>query len=206
MLVTLGLVALAVFAVDQITKVLVTTTLTRGEEIHVIGDILILQYVKNSGAAFSLASGSTWIFSLIAVCVVVTVGWFARRIRSAVWAIFFGLLLGGTLGNLFDRLFREPSFGLGRVIDFVFTPWLLPAIYNFADIAICTAMALFVVLSLRGVGFDGRRGQRTHGVVEGGTSPSSDSDDGGQEQPEQQNTATRLAAEAQREIDKPGRA
>jgi len=156
-LVTLGLVALAVFAIDQIAKHLVTTTLTLGEDVHVLGDVLILHYVKNPGAAFSLASGSTWIFSIIAACVVVAVIWFARRIRSAAWALFFGLLLGGTLGNLFDRLFREPSFGLGHVIDFLYTPWLLPAIYNIADIAICSAMAIFVILSLRGVNLDGTR-------------------------------------------------
>lgn len=157
MLVTLGLVALAVFAIDQIAKHLVTTTLTLGEDVHVLGDVLILHYVKNPGAAFSLASGSTWIFSIIAACVVVAVIWFSRRIRSAAWALFFGLLLGGTLGNLFDRLFREPSFGLGHVIDFLYTPWLLPAIYNIADIAICSAMAIFVILSLRGVNLDGTR-------------------------------------------------
>ncbi|PPG28541.1 signal peptidase II [Rathayibacter sp. AY2B9] len=157
MLVTLGLVALAVFAIDQTAKFLVTTNLTLGEDVHVLGDVLILHYVKNPGAAFSLASGSTWIFSIIAACVVVAVIWFSRRIRSTAWGVFFGLLLGGTLGNLFDRLFREPSFGLGHVVDFLFTPWLLPAIYNVADIAICTAMALFVLLSVRGVGLDGTR-------------------------------------------------
>lgn len=160
MLVTLGLVALAVFAIDQTAKHLVSTGLTLGEDVHVLGDVLILHYVKNPGAAFSLASGSTWIFSIIAACVVVAVVWFSRRIRSTAWALFFGLLLGGTLGNLFDRLFREPSFGLGHVVDFLYTPWLLPAIYNVADIAICTAMGLFVILSLRGVNLDGTRTSR----------------------------------------------
>nr|WP_085476319.1 signal peptidase II [Rathayibacter oskolensis] len=159
-MVTLGLVALAVFAIDQIAKHLVTTTLVLGEDVHILGDVLIFHYVKNPGAAFSLASGSTWIFSIIAACVVVAVIWFSRRIRSTAWAIFFGLLLGGTLGNLFDRLFREPSFGLGHVVDFIFTPWLLPAIYNVADISICSAMAIFVILSLRGIGLDGTRATR----------------------------------------------
>jgi signal peptidase II len=156
-LVTLGLVALAIFSVDQLTKRLVETSLTLGEDVHVIGDLLVLHYVKNSGAAFSLASGMTWIFSIIATAVVIVIVWTSRRIRSMGWAVFFGLLLGGTLGNLFDRLFREPSFGLGHVVDFISTPWLLPAIYNVADIAICTAMAIFVILTLRGIGIDGTR-------------------------------------------------
>ncbi|QHC56972.1 signal peptidase II [Rathayibacter tanaceti] len=159
-MVALGLVAFAVFAIDQTAKYLVTTNLALGEDVRILGDVLILHYVKNPGAAFSLASGSTWIFSIIAACVVVAVLWFSSRIRSLAWAVFFGLLLGGTLGNLFDRLFREPSFGLGHVVDFLFTPWLLPAIYNVADIAICSAMAVFVVLSLRGVALDGTRAER----------------------------------------------
>ena len=66
--------------------------------------------------------------------------WFARRIRSVAWAALFGLLLGGTLGNLTDRLIRPPGFGVGHVVDFILVPWLLPAIFNLADTAIVTSM------------------------------------------------------------------
>jgi signal peptidase II len=83
--------------------------------------------------------------------------WFARRIHSVAWALVFGLLLGGVLGNLTDRLLREPSFGLGHVIDFISTPWMLPAIYNVADISIVSSMVLFMILTIRGVGLDGTR-------------------------------------------------
>ena len=103
----------------------------------------------NSGAAFSFASGSTWVFSIIAAAVVVFLIWFARRIRSLSWAVLFGLLLGGTLGNLTDRLLRAPGFGVGRVVDFIQIP-VLQAIFNIADSAIVTSMALFVLLTLRG--------------------------------------------------------
>jgi signal peptidase II len=72
----------------------------------------------------------------------------------------FGLLLGGVLGNLTDRLFREPGFGIGHVIDFISTPWLIPAIYNVADIAIVSSMVLFMILTIRGVGLDGSRPAR----------------------------------------------
>lgn len=112
--------------------------------------------MKNSGAAFSLASGSTWFFSIVAAGVAVFIVWYARRIRSMSWAILFGMLLGGTLGNLTDRLFREPGFGLGHVIDFV-QVWGFPAIFNVADSFIVASMGLFIILSLRGVRLDGTR-------------------------------------------------
>jgi signal peptidase II len=83
--------------------------------------------------------------------------WYAPRIRSTAWAVLFGLLLGGLLGNLTDRLFRAPGFGVGHVVDFLQIP-LLPAIFNLADVAIVSSMGLFLILTLRGVGLDGSRG------------------------------------------------
>jgi len=68
-----------------------------------------------------------------------------------------GLLLGGTLGNLTDRLLREPGFGSGHVIDFISTPWMMPAIYNVADMCIVSAMILFAWFSLLGLKLDGTR-------------------------------------------------
>lgn len=149
--------ALAVYGIDQLSKYLVVTNLTEGEVVPVLGSVLQWQFVRNPGAAFSLASGMTWIFTILAAGVITFIVWFARRIRSIAWALVFGLLLGGVLGNLTDRLFREPSFGLGHVIDYISTPWMLPAIYNVADIAIVSSMVLFMILTIRGVGLDGTR-------------------------------------------------
>jgi lipoprotein signal peptidase len=149
--------ALAVYGIDQLSKYLVVTNLTEGEVVPVLGTLLQWQFVRNPGAAFSLASGMTWIFTILAAGVITFIVWFARRIRSIAWALVFGLLLGGVLGNLTDRLFREPSFGLGHVIDYISTPWMLPAIYNVADIAIVSSMVLFMILTTRGVGLDGTR-------------------------------------------------
>nr|WP_255353612.1 MULTISPECIES: signal peptidase II [unclassified Plantibacter] len=159
-LAVLALVAVVAYSADQFTKFLVTTNLTVGESVPVLGQALVLYFVKNSGAAFSLGAGYTWIFSILAAVVVVVIVWFARRIRSRAWAIVFGLLLGGVLGNLTDRLLREPSFGLGHVVDFISTPWMLPAIYNVADICIVVSMALFILLTLFGVNLDGTRTTR----------------------------------------------
>ncbi|HEY0249120.1 MAG TPA: signal peptidase II [Gryllotalpicola sp.] len=154
-IVVLVAVAVCVFIVDQVAKALVVAHLTEGERVPVIGNLLVFLYTRNPGAAFSIGAGSTWVFTIIAIGVLVFVIWYARRIRSAAWAVVFGLLLGGLLGNLCDRLLRPPAFGQGEVVDFIKIP-LLPAIFNLADSAIVAAMALFLILTLRGVGLDGR--------------------------------------------------
>jgi signal peptidase II len=152
----LAVVALCVYLVDQVAKVLVVSNLFEGQQIEVLGQLLQFHFVKNAGAAFSIGSGSTWIFSIVGIGVLGFVIWYAPRIRSTAWAVLFGLLLGGLLGNLTDRLFREPGFGVGHVVDFLQIP-LLPAIFNLADVAIVSSMALFLILTLRGIGLDGRR-------------------------------------------------
>ncbi|GAA2753767.1 signal peptidase II [Amnibacterium kyonggiense] len=157
MLALLVAVAVAVLTADQVVKAWVVATLPEGVPHPVIGNLLIFEHVANPGAAFSLATGATWVFSIIAVAVVVFLVWFARRIRSVAWGVLFGLLLGGTLGNLTDRLTRPPGFGVGHVVDFILVPWLLPAIFNLADSAIVISMCLFVLLTLLGRGIDGSR-------------------------------------------------
>lgn len=158
-LVALTLVALAVYGFDQLTKYLIVENLRVGERIPVLGELLQVHFVKNSGAAFSLASGSTWFFSIVASGVAIFIVWYARRIRSMGWAILFGMLLGGTLGNLTDRLFREPSFGLGHVVDFI-QVWGFPAIFNIADSFIVASMGLFIILTIRGIRLDGKHSQK----------------------------------------------
>lgn len=154
----LGVVALCVYLLDQVAKLLVVAHLYEGQQIQVLGQLLQFHFVKNAGAAFSIGTGSTWIFSIVGVGVLGFVIWYAPRIRSMAWAVLFGLLLGGLLGNLTDRLFREPGFGVGHVVDFLQIP-VLPAIFNLADVAIVSSMALFLILTLRGVGLDGRHNQ-----------------------------------------------
>lgn len=155
----LAVTALLVFGLDQGSKLLILQNFEVGEITPILGELLQFHVVKNSGAAFSLLSGSTWIFAVAASLVTIVIVVFARRIRSLAWAFVFGLLLGGTTGNLFDRFFREPGFGVGHVIDFL-QIYLFPAIFNIADVGITSAMALFIVLTLRGVGLDGSRTSR----------------------------------------------
>lgn len=152
----LGAVALVLYGADQLAKHLIVANLHEGDLVPVLGQVLQLHFVTNSGAAFSLATGFTWILSIVAVGVVAFIVWFARRISSLGWACVFGLVLGGAAGNLTDRLFREPGFGTGHVVDFI-QVWGFPAIFNIADSGIVAAMGLFIILSLRGIGLDGRK-------------------------------------------------
>ncbi|WP_396349642.1 signal peptidase II [Geodermatophilus sp. DSM 44513] len=154
------LLALVVLAVDLGTKLLVVATVERGEDIRLLGGALYLTHTRNTGAAFSFAEGFTIVFTLIAVAVSVVIVRAARRLFSTGWAVALGLVLGGALGNLVDRVFREPGFLRGGVVDFVsvFAPdGEVYPVFNVADAAIVCGGVLGVVLALRGVEFDGTR-------------------------------------------------
>lgn len=152
--------AVVVYACDQLSKNWVIANLPEGRSVPVLGEFLQWHFVRNPGAAFSMASGATWVFTLLAMAVVGAIIWQLRKLGSRSWAIFFALLLGGVLGNLTDRLTRDPGFPVGHVIDFISTPWmfqwpLTPAIYNVADIAIVSAMCVFILITLLGLPIDG---------------------------------------------------
>src|SRR5690625_539319 len=150
-----GVLTVVVLVIDQITKQLVVNTLETGVFHPLLGDFLGLSLVFNPGAAFSLAEGSTWVFTIAAVVVTVVIVRISRRLGSRGWAVALGALLGGTLGNLGDRLFREPGFAVGHVVDFInYNGWFVG---NVADIAIVLSAIGIAVLSFSGVGVDGRR-------------------------------------------------
>jgi signal peptidase II len=174
----IAILAVLVLAADQLTKHFALENLPYQENVPVLGDFLSFYLVKNPGAAFSFGSGATWIFTIALAAVVCVIVWLAAtRVRSRAWAIMLGLLLGGVLGNLTDRLLREPGFAIGHVIDFINTPWMWlwfpTAIYNVADIFIVTMMIGVAVLVLIGLNFDGSREHRKDaGAVEPAASDS----------------------------------
>jgi signal peptidase II len=153
------MVAGLAYAVDLVTKIVAVSSLPAGEPVRVLGGLVYLQLIRNGGAAFSLATGMTWVLAIVAAAVVVAIVWLAGRLRSVGWAIGFGLVLAGALGNLTDRIFRAPSPFQGHVIDFIslFAPngdvW---PIFNVADSCICVGGVLIVLLSLLGKDYDGR--------------------------------------------------
>lgn len=151
-------VAVLIWVIDLVTKNLVAANLEGKEPVRVLGGLIYLQVIRNPGAAFSMATGMTWVLALVAAAVVVAIVWLARRLRSVGWAIGLGLVLAGALGNLTDRLFRAPGPLRGHVIDFIsaFAPNGQGfAIFNIADSAICVGGALIVLLSLLGKDYDG---------------------------------------------------
>ena len=156
--ITIAFLAAVVLAADQLTKHLAIENLDPGVPVKILGDALVFVLVFNPGAAFSLGEGVTWIFTIALAAVAIAIGWLAvTRIQSRLWAVILGLLLGGVLGNLTDRLFRDPGFPVGHVVDFINTPWMMPAIYNVADIFIVCDMILVALLVLVGVNMDGSR-------------------------------------------------
>jgi signal peptidase II len=188
----IAVLAVAVLAADQFSKHFALESLPYQEPVPVLGDFLSFYLTKNPGAAFSLGEEVTWIFTIALAVVAVVIVWLAAtRVRSRLWAVALGLLLGGVLGNLTDRLLREPGFAVGHVIDFINTPWMWffpgmsPAIYNVADIFIVSMMIGVALLILVGLRFDGTREGRAvdqqanaaseDGAGAGGASPRIDS-------------------------------
>lgn len=149
----LTILTVVVVAIDQVSKVWAERTLAGEPPIEVIGSFLRFRLIYNPGAAFSIGTGLTWLFTLIIAVVVIVIIRTAARLGSRSWAVALGLLLGGAIGNLADRLFRQPGFPEGHVVDFIdYNGWFVG---NIADIAIVVAMALIVILSFRGVPLGG---------------------------------------------------
>ena len=156
--------ALLALAADLISKILVVAHIKPTDTgVRLLGGGLYLVQARNSGAAFSVGTGATVLLTAISVVVIVVIARAARRLSSAGWAVSLGLVLGGAMGNLVDRLFRAPSPGKGHVVDWISVfandghVW---PIFNLADSSIVIGGALAVLLSLRGVDFNGGHGPR----------------------------------------------
>ncbi|WTZ28328.1 signal peptidase II [Microbispora sp. NBC_01389] len=154
----LVVVATVIYALDQVSKFLVVRFLEHEEPLTVVPGALVLTVIRNAGAAFSIGTGMTIVFTVIALTVVVAIVRTARQLRSLPWAITLGLLLGGAVGNLTDRIFRSPAPFQGHVVDFIqaFPVTRFP-VFNVADSAIVCGGALAVFLAWRGYQIDGTR-------------------------------------------------
>lgn len=138
---------------DAITKAIVVATLSDRQPVEMLGGLLTLRVLRNSGAAFNIGNGMTLVFTVIATGVVVAILRYARKLRSLPWAVTLGLLLGGALGNLADRLLRSPGVLRGHVVDWIELPhW---PVFNLADASIVCGGLLAVLLASRGLQVDG---------------------------------------------------
>ena len=147
-------VALVLIALDQFTKNLAIASLKLGVNYPVLGEALTWRLVYNDSAAFSLGFGQTWILAVIAAAATLATIWYARKITSVSWALMAGVFLAGVVGNLIDRLIREPSFGNGHVVDFIRIPFNFP-VFNLADIFIVSMATLTVIRVFRGENLGG---------------------------------------------------
>ncbi|MBJ2122146.1 signal peptidase II [Arthrobacter sp. MSA 4-2] len=169
---------LAAYVLDQVTKAWVVSTMTEGQVTPVLPPLLNWHFIRNPGAAFSIGTNVTWVFTIIQALVSLAILTQIRKVASWGWAAALGLVLGGALGNLTDRLFREPSFGQGHVVDFIALPNF--AIFNIADSAVVSGVILVCLMTLRGIGMDGRRssesaaGDSAAGDSSAGESPAAD--------------------------------
>ncbi|MEV0394359.1 signal peptidase II [Polymorphospora rubra] len=156
----LATLAVVTVLADLGTKHLALQTLDEREPVRLLGGAVYLTLIRNSGAAFSLGSDYTWVFPTVTLVVVGWIGWLAVRLRSVPWAISLGLVLGGALGNMVDRVFRAPGPFLGHVIDMVsvFDPrgQVFP-IFNLADSALVCGVLFAIFLEFTGRQRDGTR-------------------------------------------------
>jgi signal peptidase II len=149
-------IAAAVVALDQATKHLAEANLSRFESVEVIGEVLRFRLAYNDGAAFSFGFGHTWVLTIISTIAVLALLWFGPRAKTKLWVFIAGVILGGATGNLIDRLFKDPSFANGHVVDFIQIPFNFP-IFNIADIALVTGVSLVVLRTLLGDEIGGGR-------------------------------------------------
>lgn len=138
---TILLAALSVLILDQLTKFFIHQNLGLGQSIPLIRNILHFTYVTNTGSAFSLLKGHNLLFILFSLVVIAFIWYYAKEIKEneKYLQIAVGLLLGGTLGNLTDRLVH------GFVVDFIdFRIW---PVFNVAD-SVVTISVIFLIIFL----------------------------------------------------------
>ena len=135
------LISAGLVLVDQISKLLVVANIGPNDCFHIIPGLFDFVYVKNTGAAFSILSDSTWLLGIISVlfCIGVCVYWVLKKPAHPLMCTSLTLLFAGALGNAIDRIFR------GFVIDFISTAFMNFPVFNVADIAITFGAIVMII-------------------------------------------------------------
>ena len=143
----LASIAGVALAADQITKAIALGALDDGRSRPVIDGVLHWTLQRNPGAAFGIFQRAPVLFTVLAIGIVIFILAIAPRVKDVLNAVALGLVLGGALGNLTDRLFRPPGPFRGRVIDFIdFRIW---PTFNLADVAVVVGAGLLAIASFR---------------------------------------------------------
>lgn len=171
----LAVLGVLVLALDQVTKHLAVVHLADRDPVRLLGGAVYLVLTRNSGAAFSIGRDYTFLFPMVTFVVVGWILWMARQLRSVPWAVSLGLVLGGALGNLVDRLLRDPGPFLGHVVDFISVfdahGRVFP-VFNVADSALVCGVGLAILLELTGRHRDGTRAGAPAGTGAGAVAAS----------------------------------
>jgi signal peptidase II len=139
-------IAFVVVVVDQVSKHWVLRALDEGRTIDLIGS-LRLNLAFNRGMAFSQGAGLGPVIGVVALLVIVGLLVSIGRSTSRIYPLAVGMIIGGAVGNVLDRLFREPGWLRGGVVDFIDLQWW--PIFNLADVAITVGGGLLLLSSLR---------------------------------------------------------
>jgi signal peptidase II len=157
-------VGVVVVGIDLLVKQLTVANLEGHDPVRILGGLIYLMCLRNSGAAFSFGTDATWVFPCFAVIVIGVIAWLTRRLASLPWAVSYGLILGGAAGNLGDRIFRAPGFFVGHVVDMISvlnSQGTGFPVFNIADSALTCGVALAVLLEFTGRRRDGSRVVKT---------------------------------------------
>lgn len=149
-------IALAIVAVDQLTKFWAEAELAGKGSIQIIGEFLQFRLAYNDAAAFSLGVGATWVLTTISLAATVAILYFGPRAKTTIWAVIAAFALGGAAGNLIDRALKEPAFFNGHVVDFIQIPFNFP-IFNLADSFLVIGVGLAILRTMLGDEIGGGR-------------------------------------------------
>lgn len=143
------LLASLIIVIDQVTKAWAVAALEGEPRRRILGELFGLDFGRNPGAAFSIGTSNTIVFTIISSVIVILLLTVALpRVTHPAWAWALGGMLGGATGNLIDRFVRDPGFPVGHVVDFLRLPNF--PIFNIADMAISFSVIAMIVMSLRG--------------------------------------------------------
>ncbi len=161
---TLGPLLIAVQAliwivVDQWSKWWAESSLDDAVYVPLWADVFGFRLVYNPGAAFGIGGDFTWILTIIAVGAVIGLIWFSLSTRHWLWVIGLGAMTGGAISHLGDRLFREPGFAVGHIVDFLDYAGFF--VGNVADIALVGGAIVLVLATLIGAPREGAWPQNT---------------------------------------------
>jgi len=151
-----GVSASLIVALDQLTKLWAESYLVGQGSIPIIGELLQFRLAYNNAAAFSLGVGATWVLTTISLAASIALIALSPRIKTMTWALIGGMVLGGAVGNLIDRAFKQPEFFNGHVVDFIQIPFNFP-IFNLADTFLVVAVSLAILRTLMGDEIGGGR-------------------------------------------------